>query len=61
MLLLITTAEYLEQALHFDRLAAEEKVAELKVELERRADVCRRLAAGNAKQLNEPLPLATPK
>jgi hypothetical protein len=52
MMLSITTAEYLEQALHFDRLAAEEKDAELKVELERHADTCRRLAAVRAKQLD---------
>jgi hypothetical protein len=42
-------AEYLEHALHFERLAAAEADPKLKVELERQAATYRKLATQRAK------------
>ena len=50
-------ADYLEKAINFERMAAEEKDANLKANLERLATAYRKLAVGRAKELNVPLPL----
>ena len=44
-------AEYLEHALQFERLAAEEKDAQLKADLEKQANAYRKLAEERAKKL----------
>jgi hypothetical protein len=44
-------AEYLEKALTFEQLAAQEKDAVLRASLEKQAAAYRRLAAERAKQL----------
>jgi hypothetical protein len=49
-------AEYFEKALNFERMAAEEKDANLKANLDRLATAYRKLALGRAKELNVPLP-----
>jgi hypothetical protein len=51
-----SVTEYLEQALHFDRVAAKEQNAALKVEYQRQADALRRLAVVEAKRLGIELP-----
>jgi hypothetical protein len=49
-------AEYLENAIKFERLAAEEKDAVLKAELEKQAIAYRKLAEKRAKKYNLALP-----
>jgi hypothetical protein len=49
-------ADYLEKAITFERMAAEEKDANLKANLDRLAAAYRKLAIGRAKELNVPLP-----
>jgi hypothetical protein len=49
-------ADYLEKAINFERMAAEEKDANLKVNLERLAAAYRKLAVGRAAELNVPIP-----
>ena len=44
-------AEYLEHALQFERMAADERDATLKADLERQAAAYRKLAAERAKKL----------
>ena len=44
-------AEYLERALQFERMAADEKNPELKAQLEKQARSYRKLAADRAKKL----------
>jgi hypothetical protein len=44
-------AEYLEHALQFDRMAADERDTNLKADLERQAAAYRKLAAERAKKL----------
>jgi len=48
--------EYLEQAVHFERLAADEKEPKLKADLEKQAAAYHKLAAARAKQFGVPLP-----
>jgi hypothetical protein len=43
--------EYIERALHFERLAAEETNSKFKDELHRQAEAYRKLAAEQAKKL----------
>jgi hypothetical protein len=45
-------AEYLEKAIHFERMAAQEKDAAFKASLEKQAAAYRKLAAERAKQYN---------
>jgi len=52
-------AEYLEKAITFERMAAEEKDAKLKADLEKQAIAYRNLAAEHAKRLK--LPVAPPR
>ena len=47
-------AEYLEKANTFERLAADEKDATLKANLEKQAAAYRKLAAERAKKLSTP-------
>ena len=54
-------AEYLEHALQFERMAAEEKNPELKAQLERQAVAYRKLAAERAKKLGLHPPPSGPK
>jgi hypothetical protein len=57
-------AEYLEQALHFQRMAAEATDPTLKDSLEKQAAAYRKLAERRAAQLNLPpvnLPALSPK
>jgi hypothetical protein len=49
-------AEYLESAIKFERLAAEETDAALKAELEKQAIAYRKLAEKRAKKYNLELP-----
>ena len=49
-------AEYLENAVKFERLAAEEVNSQLKVDFERQAQAYRRLAAERASRLGFPPP-----
>jgi len=49
-------AEYLEKAITFERMAAEEKDAKLKADLEKQAIAYRNLAAERAKHLKLPVP-----
>jgi hypothetical protein len=49
-------AEYLENAIKFERLAAEEKDAALKAELEKQAIAYRKLAEKRAEKYNLALP-----
>jgi hypothetical protein len=49
-------AEYLEKALTFERLAADEKDAKLKASLEKQAASYRKLAAERAKKYKLPTP-----
>jgi hypothetical protein len=49
-------AEYLESAIKFERLAAEEKDTALKAELEKQAIAYRKLAEKRAKKYNLALP-----
>jgi hypothetical protein len=49
-------AEYLENALKFERLAAEEHNPELKAQLEKQAIAYRKLAAERASKLGLPPP-----
>jgi hypothetical protein len=49
-------ADYLEKAIDFERMAAEQKDAKLKANLDRLASAYRKLAIGRAKELNIPLP-----
>ena len=49
-------AEYLESAIKFERLAAEEKDAALKSQLEKQAIAYRKLAEKRAKKYNLALP-----
>lgn len=49
-------AEYLESAIKFERLAAEENNATLKAELEKQAIAYRKLAERRAKRYNLALP-----
>ncbi len=49
-------AEYLENAIKFERLAAEEQDAALKAELETQAIAYRKLAENRAKKYNLALP-----
>ena len=51
-----TMADYLEKAISFEQMAAEEKDAKLKADLERQATAYRKLAAERAKHLKLPLP-----
>jgi hypothetical protein len=51
-------AEYFEHALQFERLAAEEKDARLKADLEKQAKAYRKLAAERASKLGLPSPPA---
>jgi hypothetical protein len=48
--------EYLDRALHFERLAAEETNSAFREALQRQADAYRKLAAEQAKKLGLPLP-----
>jgi hypothetical protein len=50
-------AEYLEHALQFERLAADESDLQLKASLERQAVAYRRLAAERAARLKTSLPI----
>lgn len=51
-------AEYLEKALHFEQMAAQEKNADLKAQLLKQAKAYRKLAADRAlKEPLKPLPL----
>lgn len=53
-------AEYLEHALQFERMAADEGNPQLKADLKRQADAYRKLAAERAKKLGlEPPPPPT--
>jgi len=45
------TAEYLEQARHFECIAREEEDLQLRSDLKKQADVFRKLAATRAKKL----------
>jgi len=54
-------AEYLEHALQFERMAADEKNPELKAQLERQAAAYRKLAAERAKKLGLQPPPSGPK
>jgi hypothetical protein len=49
-------AGYLEKAITFEKMAAAEKDAKLKADLERQATAYRKLAAERAKHLKLPLP-----
>ena len=49
-------AEYLEKAITFERMAAEEKDAKLKADFEKQAIAYRDLAAERAKRLKLPVP-----
>ena len=49
-------AEYLERALQFERMAADEKNPELKVQLEKQAAAYRKLAGERANKLGLPSP-----
>jgi hypothetical protein len=49
-------AEYLEKAIHFEKMAAAEKDAVLKAELEKQAVSYRKLAAQRAKRYKLDLP-----
>jgi hypothetical protein len=49
-------AEYLEKAITFERMAAEEKDPKLKANLEKQATAYRKLAAERAKKYNLPTP-----
>ena len=49
-------AEYLEKAVEFEAMAAREKDAKLKVDLEKQAVAYRKLAVSRAKQYNLDLP-----
>jgi hypothetical protein len=49
-------AEYLEKALNFERMAAQEKDGALKANLEKQAAAYRKLAAERAKQYNLDVP-----
>ena len=49
-------ADYVEKALHFEQMAAEQKDANFKANLARLATAYRKLALGRAKELNVPLP-----
>ncbi len=49
-------AEYLEKAISFERMAAAEKDAKLKSDLEKLAASYRKLAADRAKELKLPEP-----
>jgi hypothetical protein len=49
-------ADYLEKAINFERMAAEEKDANLKANLERLATAYRKLAVARAKELGVQLP-----
>jgi hypothetical protein len=51
-------AEYLEHALQFERMAAEEKDARLKADLEKQATAYRKLAGDRARKLGLPSPPA---
>jgi hypothetical protein len=53
-------SEYLEQAVHFEQLAAEEPDPKLKAELEAQAVAYHKLAAKRAQQLGVPLPERPP-
>jgi hypothetical protein len=48
--------EYLEDAVRFERMAAEEKDPHLKADLEKQAVAYHKLAAKRAEQLGVPLP-----
>jgi len=50
-------AEYLEHALQFERMAADEKNAELKAQLQKQAAAYRKLAAERANKLGMRPPL----
>ena len=56
-------AEYLEHALNFERMAAEEKNPEIKAVFEKQAAAYRKLIADRCKQLglNDPRYTNTPK
>jgi hypothetical protein len=49
-------AEYLEKAIEFEAMAAQEKDAKLKADLEKQATAYRKLAVSRAKQYNLDLP-----
>lgn len=49
-------AEYLEKAIHFERMAAAEKDPKLRADLEKQAIAYRKLAGDRAKQMNVPVP-----
>jgi hypothetical protein len=49
-------AEYLEKAIHFETMAAQEKDPTLKAELEKQARAYRKLAERRAKEYNLDLP-----
>jgi len=49
-------ADYLEKAVNFERMAAEEKDAKLRADLERLAISYRKLAAARANELKLPEP-----
>ena len=48
--------EYLDNAIKFERMAAEESDAKLKAHFEKQADAYRKLAAARAKKLGLPPP-----
>jgi hypothetical protein len=54
-------AEYLEHALQFERMAADEKNPELKADLEKQAAAYRKLAAERANKLGLQPPPPRPK
>jgi len=49
-------AEYLEKAIYFEKLAAEEKDAKLKADFENQAAAYRKLAVNRAKEYKLDLP-----
>ena len=50
-------AEYLQQACHFEQLAASEDDPKLRAQLEEQAKAYRKLAAGRAKTAGLPFPM----
>jgi len=48
--------EYLEHALLFERMAAQERVPEIRAQFERQAAAYRKLAAARAKRMEQPPP-----
>jgi hypothetical protein len=54
------TAEYLEHALQFERMASEERCPKAKKQLQDQAAAYRKLAQERAKKINLPLPPRRP-